>query len=98
MISSTYHLLLHSLSSAGRPGRGCLAIESDVDKEAVEVSSQQGRADQVVQPQLVQLLGGDELVVVVDGGGGRLLELLSQAVEEGCPPWCRAKRRDVEHL
>ena len=52
----------------------------------------------MVQPQLVQLLGGDELVVVVDGGGGRLLELLSQAVEEGRPPRCGAKRRDIEHL
>ncbi len=48
--------------------------------------------------QLEQLLFGDELVVVVDGGGAALLQLLCEAVQEGGPPRGRTQARHVEHL
>ena len=47
---------------------------------------------------LVELLLGNELVVVVGGGGPALFELLGQGVEEGGPTGRRAQARDVKYL
>ena len=55
------------------------------------MSSQQWRPYQVLKTQLIQFLGGDELVVVVRSSGGGLLQLLCQAVQEGGPSRSRAK-------
>ena len=48
--------------------------------------------------QVVELFLGDELVVIVDGGGPALLQLLCQAVQEGGPPGSRAQAGHIEHL
>ena len=64
----------------------------------MEVSSQQWRPYQVLKAQLIQFLGGDELVVVIHGGSGGLLQLLCQAVQERGPARSRAKGGNVEDL
>ena len=62
------------------------------------MSSQQWRPYQVLKTQLIQFLGGDELVVVVRSSGGGFLQLLCQAVQEGGPSRSRAKGGNIEHL
>ena len=52
----------------------------------------------MLKTKLVQLFGGDELVVVIHGGSGGLLQLLCQAVKEGGPAGSRTKRGNVKDL
>ena len=47
---------------------------------------------------IVELLLGDELVIIVGGGSSAFFELLGEGVQEGGPPRCRAKARNVEYL
>ena len=53
---------------------------------------------QSIGTQFEEFLFGDELVVVVDGGGPALLQLLGETVEEGGPAGGRAQARHIEHL
>ena len=62
------------------------------------MGSQQWRPYQMLKTKLVQLFGGDELVVVIHGGSGGLLQLLCQAVKEGGPAGSRTKRGNVKDL
>ena len=85
------------LGAAQRDGLD-LRIESHVHEEAVHNGAEQVGPDEMRQPPLVELLARDELVVVVHGRLGRLLQLLSEALEMRAPIGHGTERGDVEDL
>ena len=70
-------------------------MQPRVDEEAVHIRPQRVGAQQRGEPELLELLPRDELVVVVHAvGGGLLLHLLGERVEEVAPARRRPERGD----